>query len=566
MNQCFVIMPYGGDDAEKRRHYTGVYQSIIVPAAIAAGLEPKRSDITGEPGNITHDIIRDLSESDTVIADLTGANANVFFELGIRHAFRKSGTVHIVDASHDIPFDVRQYRAIEYSTELADIPEVIVKIVEAIKKRNMQPERPDNPVHDAIPQLPINIAVAGDDALREQLRNAQERMENLHRENEALVSRLGELDASDSVRADSAVDVDALLDEADNIMKSTGEHAVLRLRQAIEEGGSDAFVKVLRGVLKSPYLEENDFMEILILCRQFNLNDHRRATLEVARRRYPYSSAIFLVHVDALDDSPNQADQEKGRLMLEERLGVKHVDGKPEFAGAQTSIPLHESIGLLLNFYNRAEKHEWILSFADSLPDAVSNDPMVVRSRARALAGLNRKEEAGKAFEDALDMDPTDDQTLAWYADFLDDQGKYSEAYATFEKAIIADREDGNLLMNLGIHVLNRGYYRARSGEIEGPLPRKSRARVAVPIMLKAIEVDGHSAGLMQRIVRVLVRGDAVREAEAIAAGNRPEGKYDASAVDYLESQIAEGEHGGEQCSGEYLRNTADGPSENADE
>ncbi len=539
MNQCFVIMPYGGDDVDKRRHYAGVYQSIIAPAARAAGFEPKRSDIAGEPGNITHDIIRDLCESDMVIADLSAANANVFFELGIRHAFRKSGTVHIVDASEPVPFDVRQYRAIQYSTELADIADTTAKIIEAIKKRVTQPERPDNPVHDAIPQLPINIALTGDDALREQLRTAQERMEHLHKENDELSNRLAELDPADGATADVRIDVDSLLDEADTIMKTTGEHAVLRLRQAIEEGGPEAFAKVLRTVLKSPYLEENDFMEILNLCRQANLNDHRRAALEVARRRYPYSIAMFLQYIDALDDSPNPAHQEKSRLLLEERLGVKHEDGNPGFSGNPTAIPLHDGIGLLFDCYKRAEKHEWILSFADSLPDAIRQDPMIMRNRARALARLNRNDEAAKAFEDALGLDPTDDQTLAWYADFLDDQGKYGEAYEMFEKAIVADPEDGSLLMNLGIQIINRGYYRASSGEIQGPLPRKSRPKVAVPILLRAVDVDGHSAGLTQRIVRILVRGDAVREAEAIAAGNRPEGKYDTSALDYLEAQMA---------------------------
>ena len=542
MRQCFVIMPYGGDDPDKHRHYAGVYQSIIAPAARAAGYEPKRSDIAGEPGNITHDIIRDLSESDIVIADLTNANPNVFFELGIRHAFRKSGTVHIIDAAHSIPFDVRQYRAIEYSTDLADIPDVTFKIAEQIQKRETQPERPDNPVHDALPQLPINIALSGDEALRDQLRTAQATMEKLHRENEDLSSRLKELSPIDVSKSVSEVDVDELLDKADEIMKTTGQHAILRLRKAIEDGGPEAFARQLREVLKSPYVEENDFMEIVLLCKQAGLEDHRRAALEVARRRFPYSSVMLLALIDALDDSPNPADQERGRLMLEERLGIEHGDKGPQFRQGVAALPfLHEAIGILFNFYNRAERHDWILSLTGSLPEDLKGDAMVARNRARSLTKLNRTDEAVSVYDAALKADPTDDQTLAWYADFLDDQGRYADAYEMFEKAIVADPEDVNLLLNLGIHILNRGYYRAKSGKIEGPLPRKARARVTVPLMIHALDTEKHRADLVQKVVRVLVRGDAMRDAEAIAAGQQPEGKYDTSPLEHLLKLISEG-------------------------
>jgi hypothetical protein len=139
MKKCFVIMPYGGNDEKAQKLFAGVYQTIVSAAARNAGYEPERSDIAGEPGNVTHDVIRDLAESEIVVADLTTGNPNVFFELGIRHVFRKSGTVHIVNGAQSLPFDVSQYRAIKYSpTELADIPEAIKSIEDAIRKRELQ--------------------------------------------------------------------------------------------------------------------------------------------------------------------------------------------------------------------------------------------------------------------------------------------------------------------------------------------------------------------------------------------------------------------------------------------
>ena len=216
IKRCFIIMPYGGNDEQMRKRFEGVYQTIICPAARNAGYEPKRSDIAGEPGNITQDIIRDLAESEVVIADLTMANANVFFELGIRHAFRKSGTVHIVDGAHSLPFDVRQYRAIAYTTELAEIPEVQKQIEDAIGKRVSQPDRADNPVHDAIPELPLDIRASGERAVLDQLKAAQENSEKLRQENEKLVGELAELKPAVRDDENGEIDIDTLLDRAEN--------------------------------------------------------------------------------------------------------------------------------------------------------------------------------------------------------------------------------------------------------------------------------------------------------------------------------------------------------------
>ena len=89
---CFVIMPFG-KDKDKQSFYTSVYESIIFPAASKCHYEVNRVDTKpSNVGNITKNIIHDLVYSDIVIADLSEGNANVFYELGIRHAIR-SGTI-----------------------------------------------------------------------------------------------------------------------------------------------------------------------------------------------------------------------------------------------------------------------------------------------------------------------------------------------------------------------------------------------------------------------------------------------------------------------------------------
>ncbi len=180
-------------------------------------------------------------------------------------------------------------------------------------------------MHDALPELPIDIRAIGDRAILDQLRSAQENLELLRKENEKLSAELASYRPVELQGAD--IDIDELLAMADEAMRSRGEFVILRLRQAMQEGGAEQFVGELRKVVKSPYLDENDFMEIDKICRQAGLDEHRRATLEIARRRYPQQEKSLLALVDALDDSPNPVDQNRGRAMVEECIGIRHING-----------------------------------------------------------------------------------------------------------------------------------------------------------------------------------------------------------------------------------------------
>lgn len=544
MPRCFVIMPYGGDEEERRKHFQGVFQSIIAPAAAKAGFEVKRSDIAGEPGNITHDIVRDLAEADVVVADLTEGNANVFFELGIRHVFRKSGTVHIVDKATALPFDVRQYRAIAYSTDLAELPDVIDAIAAAMLKGRQHPSRSDNPVHDAIPSLPIDVRSIGEGAVKEQLEELHRQVDELQAERDVLEGRLAQLDPSGTVGlSNTEVDVDAILDEADHIMQSTGEHALLKLTSAQESGGTEAFVKSLREILRSPYLEPNDFVHIATMCKRLGLQEHTRAVFEVALRRFPGEEDFVLALADSYDDSPNPEIKERGRLLLESLLDVTHTDGGPTMGESPKPKAL-AAAGLLFNAYFHDAKPEWVLSLATSAERVLGGESTLVRNKARALADMGRPEEAESEFKRALDIDPSDDTAHAFYSDFLDDQGRYEESYTEHEEAIYGDPEDGMRFSNLAIHVLNRGLVRDHSGKVAGPVSRKERLRCAIPLFLRALRDADRASILRPRIMSVLVRADAVPEAQALSEAREPDGDYDTTTVDHIDNELAQRAHG----------------------
>lgn len=533
---CFVIMPYGGNDEAARKRYTGVYKSIIAPAARAAGYKAKRSDIENSPGNITHDIINDLASADMVIADLTSANPNVFFELGIRHAFRKSGTVHIIDVNHEIPFDIKNYRAIEYSTELADISSAIDQISDAIRKREDSPEKSDNPVHDAISDLPMNILSAGDPALKEQIEKLQGRTDVLEEKNKSLQARIYELDPSEGYKEDQSqiVDIDKLFDEADEVRLSTGENALLRLNTALEEGGEDAFIDKLREVIKSPYLSANDLMAIANTCRDHQLLDHRRAVLEVASKNYPNIDQIHLALIDAYDDSPNRVYQARGRILIEKYLGITHTDHGPELKrlvkGNDTGF------GLLFNFYARIGKDQWAEVIADAAKRLGLETATILRNLARAYAKQGKNVEAEKMYEYAIEQHPDDDTTYAFYGDFLDDLGRYESAYENTEKGIIADPQDGGRYINLAIQILNRGYVRDENGKLFGPVDKDMRLKRAIPFLVKAIELGGPRH--LNQITSVLVRADAIEIIHKLNEGALSDEDSDATSLNATLAKI----------------------------
>lgn len=106
---CFVIMPFGG-------LFDRYYLNIFVPAIQAAGLQALRADSIFSSTSIMSDIWRSMRNASVILADLTGKNSNVFYELGLAHASRKPVIV-VTGSLDDVPFDLKGLRVIEYNKD-----------------------------------------------------------------------------------------------------------------------------------------------------------------------------------------------------------------------------------------------------------------------------------------------------------------------------------------------------------------------------------------------------------------------------------------------------------------
>jgi len=106
---CFVLMPFHEPHLE-------YFAGIIQPAAREAGLTATKADDIYGTAPIIQDIWNQIWRARAVIADVTGRNPNVNYELGICHALGVP-TVLITQTLADVPFDYRHIRCIVYDTK-----------------------------------------------------------------------------------------------------------------------------------------------------------------------------------------------------------------------------------------------------------------------------------------------------------------------------------------------------------------------------------------------------------------------------------------------------------------
>ena len=108
---CFVICPIGEAGSKDRARSDDIFNNLIEPVAKENDYEAFRLIDKSRPGDITMRIVEAVTESDLVIADLSGRNANVFYELSIRHALGRP-YIHMMDDPASVPFDVFALNAI----------------------------------------------------------------------------------------------------------------------------------------------------------------------------------------------------------------------------------------------------------------------------------------------------------------------------------------------------------------------------------------------------------------------------------------------------------------------
>ena len=148
MAHVFIVRPFS---VKEGIDFDEVEKRLIQPALQAAGLQGATTTDIAQAGNIREDMFRLLVTADLVIADLSIHNANVFYELGVRHGLRPKGTLLIRADVHQYPFDLQTDRFLLYD---AGKPEASVGRLTLAINETLAATGNDSPVYKMLPSLP----------------------------------------------------------------------------------------------------------------------------------------------------------------------------------------------------------------------------------------------------------------------------------------------------------------------------------------------------------------------------------------------------------------------------
>jgi hypothetical protein len=177
---CFVLMPFGVkmDAAGRAINFDHVYEQIFKPAVIAADLLPIRADEEQAQGFIHKLMYERLLLSEYAIADLTLLNANVYYELGVRHAAKPSTTVMTMAGQSGLPFDVAGLRVLPYALDPTgnpvDAPGASKALADQLRSYIDQ-EFVDSPIYQLVTGLkPLPIDPTLTDIFRERTKSSED--------------------------------------------------------------------------------------------------------------------------------------------------------------------------------------------------------------------------------------------------------------------------------------------------------------------------------------------------------------------------------------------------------
>ena len=185
---CFIIMPFGKKQDVKGNvfDFDEIYKKLIQPAVEAADMQAIRADEENVDGIIHKPMYERLILSDYAIADLTTANANVFYELGVRHSVKPFTTISLFATGSVLPFDVNFLRGMPYGYDSekklinasTDIEVLKQKLTSAKKEK-----KTDSPLYQLVDGIHFQNSVAHektdifrdkvmyDESLKKQLQN-----------------------------------------------------------------------------------------------------------------------------------------------------------------------------------------------------------------------------------------------------------------------------------------------------------------------------------------------------------------------------------------------------------
>jgi len=162
--RCFLITPIGAADSDIRRSTDGLINSVLRPMCDELDLDFFVAHEIAAPGSIANQVIQHLVEDDLVIANLSGLNPNVMYELAVRHA-KRLPVVILAEEKTLLPFDVSDQRTLFFRNDMAGVQELSQSLINAVEAA-LADEKPDNPIYRVVQNIAIQASALETDSTK----------------------------------------------------------------------------------------------------------------------------------------------------------------------------------------------------------------------------------------------------------------------------------------------------------------------------------------------------------------------------------------------------------------
>ncbi len=354
-NICFIISPIGDKDSSARKRADELLDFLIKPVLESLKefhLESIRADKLSTPGMITTQIINHILSDKLVIADLSDHNPNVFYELALRHAFRKP-VIQLIGEGQKLPFDVMGIRTIPYNLST---PKLLREAEEQLRKAIVS-----SLAEDARVESPVTIAARLEDLTKsdksEDILIFQTLIENVSRKLDSMESRICRTDdfkeAIPPLIKDKLEDIFSSYSNEIGLLKSvkfagvTGifkrrETAINAFSRALDEENKEIIIigSSLKGLL-----QKEEYSEI-------------REKIKFKTQSAHVIVKFLLTHPIVADFRASQENRSAGQIgqeIVDSLIILKNWGIKPEnvrlYLGTPTCFAIKTSRQMLINPY-----------------------------------------------------------------------------------------------------------------------------------------------------------------------------------------------------------------------
>lgn len=457
-------------------------------------------------------------------------NFNVAYELGIRHAMTKRGTILIRNADdNESAFDVRQLKTIKYGRTLLATQQ---EIQSAISKLQNQSEA-DNEVHTVYPDF-IDRMVDYLDGRDSRFTAVQDDNNRLRNENSRLQGMLNKMGISTEGTQNDDMDISKSIGTAMESIQYSGKKLLVTLQQELGCASPD-YNKValyLERGLTIGQLSKSDFRRLYAIFKESELPQLTSLILEVAARRYPTSLDFKSYLADVYSDTYETWD--KAQKYANEVLKV-YCDADGHYHTDCHKIDDNQ-LAACFNAYIGMNRYDVIVDVGTELLEMIPDHcELILRNLAVAYFQTDQPEKEIRIIQRLIAEYPISDLNHYRLAAYYIRKENYIQAYYQLELACALDMNDVDYMFMIAGFIIDRKIARV-SGKVRLGLSREESVNWAIPFIYQGFNISNTPITL-QRCQEFLLRNGLRTQAEDflnwIQTKSFPEG-LNSEALDHI--------------------------------